>query len=180
MARAHSGSIPGTSSPVGGLLWPMRAKVVTGPTHRRRIRESRCGWYRVVHSRCLYGPRKGKQAIPDVWYAMKLVVVSGRTCWEIISQHRQQDPAVRACEKDSKKGRDETQACDRCGNRPPAHFEPRGLFAGKSQLCKQCWNYFRRHPHFGRALARKPGSGGRQRSRPSRGQLCFAFGHENS
>lgn len=134
------------SAPAGGLLWKQRAVVVTGPTHRRRIWESRCGWYRVVHSRCLYGPRRGKQAIPDVFYAMKLVVTSGRTCWEVISRHRQRGTAVRACEKDARKGRDPSQLCDRCGERPPAHFQVRTLFDPSAQFCEPCWKHFHRRP----------------------------------
>ena len=158
-----------------GLQWNRRAKVIVGATHRRRIRESRCGWYRVVHSRCLYGPRQGKEAIPDVFYAMKLVIVSRRICWEVISEHRKQGPALRACEQDAKKGRDETQTCSHCGERPPAHFEVRTLFESSGQLCRLCWSDWHRHPRCRRVLAGGVNSGTRRLLSVSSGQLSFAF-----
>jgi hypothetical protein len=172
------GSVAESSSSAGGLLWKKRAKIVVGPTHRRRIWESGCGRYRVVHSRCLYGPRKGRQAIPDVWYAMKLATVSGRTCWEVISQHRGRGPAVRACEKDAKKNRDETHVCDRCGERPATCFAVRTLFSSNTQLCRLCWKHSRRRPRFGLGLAVRQNFGSRRRFRPSPDQLTFAFTHE--
>ncbi len=180
MEPASSDLIAGSSSPVHGLLWKKRATVIVGPTHRRRIWESRCGWYRVVHSRCLYGPRKGRQAIPDTCYATKLVVVSGRTCWEVISQHRERGPAIRACERDAKKSRDETQVCARCGERPPTHFQVRTLFGSNVQLCGPCWSHFRRHPRSQRFLPVRLKSGTRRRFPSSPDQLSFAFSHEIS
>jgi hypothetical protein len=180
MNPVYSGAIANPSTSAGGLPWRKRARVVTGVTHRRRIWESQCGWYRVVHSHCLYGPRKGRQAIPDVCYAMKLVVVSGRTCWEVISQHRERGPAVRACEKDAKKNWDKTQACDRCGERPPAHFEVRTLFGGNNQLCRPCWNHFRRYPRSDPVLAGRLKSYTRRGFRLSPNQLSFAFRCESS
>lgn len=175
MAPTSVRSIAEAPSPGNGLLWKKRATVVVEATHRRRIWESRCGWYRVVHSRCLYGPRKGRQAIPDVYYARKLVVVPGRTCWDVISQHRERGPAIRACERDAKKGRDETQVCDRCGERPPIHFQVRTLFGSRVQLCRRCWTHFLRRPRFrqGVSVRMKPGT---RRSGPvSAEQLSFAF-----
>lgn len=178
MDPASSDSIAKSSSAVCGLVWKKRARVVTGATHRRRIWESWCGWYRVVHSRCLYGPRKGRQAISDVFYAMKLVVVSQRICWEVISEHRKRGPAARACEKDAEKGRDETQVCDHCRERPPAHFNVQTLFESNSQLCGQCWNHFRRHRRSHRVLAGGLKSGTRWRLPFSPDQLSFVFSDE--
>jgi len=178
MGTASSGSIAESYAPVPGLQWNKRATVVIGSTHRRRIRESRCGWYRVVHSSCLYGPRKGRQAIPDVFYAMKLVVVSRRICWEVISEHRKRGPAFKACEKDAKRNRDETQVCDHCGQRPPAHFEVPTLFENNLQLCGQCWNRLHRHPRSRRVLPGRLKSGTRRRLPASPDQLSFAFGDE--
>jgi hypothetical protein len=165
-----------SSPPAGRLLWKQRAVVVTGPTHRRRIWLSRCGWYRVVHSRCLYGPRKGKQAIPDVFYAMKFVVTSGRSCWEVISQHRRRERAVLACEKDARKDRDESQVCDLCGKRPPAHFGVRTLLVSKAQLCGPCWKHLNRPPRSPRSSTRRPKSGGSRKCLASPNQLSLSFG----
>ncbi|NQU21668.1 MAG: hypothetical protein HQ567_10320 [Candidatus Nealsonbacteria bacterium] len=159
-------------------MWKKRATVVTGATHRRRTWQSRCGWYRVVHSRCLFGPRKGRQAIADVFYATKLVVVSGSTCWEVISQHRKRGPAVRSCEQDARKNRDTTQVCDRCGERPPTHFEVQTLFESNAQLCGPCWHQLRRHRRCHRVSAGGSRSGTRRRIASSPGQLSFSFSHE--
>jgi len=60
----------------------------------RRIWLSLCGLYRVVESRCRYGPRKGPQAIPIVWYAER----KNQWGWEIISHHRKRGPAEKACQ----------------------------------------------------------------------------------
>ncbi len=180
MDPVSSSSVAESPSPARGLLWKKRATVVVGSTHRRRIWETRCGWYRVVHSRCLYGPRKGRQAISDVYYATKLVVVSERTCWEVISQHRERSPAVRACEKDAKNYRDETQVCGRCGERPPTHFQVWTLFGGSVQLCRQCWNHFRRRPCSRRVLPVRLESRTRRSIPLSPDQLSFAFSPETS
>ena len=178
MDTASSDSIAESSSLAPGLQWNKRATVVLGSTHGRRIRESHCGWYRVVHSRCLYGPRKGRQAIADVFYAMKLVVVSRRVCWEVISQHRKQGPAIRACEEDARKNRDETQACGHCGERPPTRFEVRTLFDSNTQLCQQCWNRGRGRPRSRRVLTGGLKPRTRRRLPLSSDQLSFAFSDE--
>ena len=146
MERVDSATTGQSSSTASGLVWKKRATVSVSATHRRRTWESRCGWYRIVHSRCLFGPRKGRQAIADVWYATKLVVESGSACWEVISRHRQRGPAVRACEKDAQEKRDQTQVCERCGERPPSHFGVRTLFGGDTQFCEPCWDLFCRRP----------------------------------
>lgn len=165
----------GSSSSAHCLLWKRRAMVVVGPTHRRRIWESWCGWYRVVHSRCLYGPRKGRQAIPDVYYATKLVVVPGKTCWDVLSRHRARGPAIRACERDANKGRDETQVCDRCGERPPVHFQVQTLFDRSVQLCDPCWNHFRRRPRSRQIVSARWKSKPRRSGPVPAEQLSFAF-----
>lgn len=178
MDATSSNSSAEPPSSASGLVWKKRATIATGPTHRRRIWETRCGWYRVVHSRCLYGPRKGKEAIPDVFYAMKLVVLPGRTCWEKISEHRKRGPAAKACEKDARKGRDESQVCDRCGQRPPTHFGERSLLGGESQLCDLCWNHSRRRPRTRRTSTGEPKSATRRELPSSSNQLVFDFSDE--
>lgn len=178
MDPVPSDSVAESSSAASCLSWKKRARVVAGATHRRRIWESRCSWYRVVHSRCLYGPRKGRQAIPDVFYAMKLVVVSGRICWETISQHRKRGPAARACEQDAKIDRDERQACDHCRERPPTHFAVQTLFESNTQLCRRCWTHFRRYRCSRRELPSRLHSGTGRKLPLSPGQLSFAFSDE--
>ncbi len=178
MDPVASGATAKSSSSPPGVAWKKRATVAIGTTHRRRTWESLCGWFRVVHSRCLYGPRKGRQAIPDVWYAMKLVVGSDSTCWEVISRHRQRGPAVRACEKDAKKTSHEAQACDNCGERPPVHFAVRTLFNANTRLCERCW-----HRLGGKSrLLRISTAGQKSQIRPhlpsSPDQLSFDFVHQ--
>ena len=180
MEPVAAGATAESSSTASGLAWKKRARVVVGATHRRRTWESRCGWYRIVHSRCLYGPRKGRQAIPDVWYATKLVVESGNACWEVISRHRQRGPAIGACEKDARKKRDETQVCDRCGERPPSHFEVRTLFSDNTQLCGRCWNLFRRRPRWRGIPAARHQCVARRKPPLSPDQMSFGFIRETS
>ena len=169
--------VPSTesSTPVSDLVWKKRATVVIEPTHRRRLWESWCGRYRVVHSRCLYGPRKGKQAIPDVWYATKLVVVSDNTCWEVISRHRQRGPAVRACEKDAKDASKGVPLCDRCGRRVATHLGIRTLFDRESKLCGGCCKHFRRYSRPAHLRVSRQDSPTRRRCPVSPDQLSFAF-----
>ena len=45
---------------------------------------------------------------------MMLVVLSGKICWEKISEHRKRGPAVRACEKDATFLQRCEQAAERC------------------------------------------------------------------
>jgi len=176
----HGDCQPKVARQSTGLQWKNRATVIIGSTHRRRIWESLCGWYRVVHSRCLYGPRKGKQAIPDVFYAMRLVVTSRTVSWEKISEHRKQTPAFKACEKDAKKDRGEGQACDHCTERPPAYFGVRTLFEKDAQLCRQCWSHFHRQSRSGRMLPRRPSLGARRQVSVPSNQLSFTFQDEIS
>ncbi len=180
MGPGSSRSDPSSPSSVPDLAWEKRARVVVGPTHRRRIWESRCGRYRVVHSRCLYGPRKGPQAIPDTWYAMKLVVVSGNVCWEVVSRHRQRGPAVRSCERDAKNVSGGARFCDRCGLRVATHFGIRTLFDDEAGLCDRCWTHFCRYSRPSRTRMPGQASGTRRKPRPSPDQLAFAFSHDTS
>lgn len=175
MDAVSSGSTSRAASPSSGLQWKNRGKSVIGPTHRRRIRQSQCGWYRVVHSRCLYGPRKGRQAIPDSFYAMKLVVVSRRICWDVISEHRTPGPAFRACEKDAKNNRNALQTCSLCGERPPVRFEVPTLFDSGAQLCDECWKYLHRRPRPRRGSAEGAKPGNQRRLPSSSDQLKFLF-----
>ena len=62
-------------------------------TSNRQIWESVCGQYRVIRSHIRYGD------LPIVFYAMKLTESHNRTCWDIISKHRKQNPATAAVEK---------------------------------------------------------------------------------
>ena len=180
MGPSSSRSDPSSPSSASALTWQKRARVVVGPTHRRRIWESRCGRYRVVHSRCLYGPRKGPQAIPDTWYAVKLVVVSGNVCWEVVSRHRKRGPAVRSCERDAKNVSGGAQVCDRCGLRVATHFGIRTLFDDEAGLCDRCWTHFCRYSRPSQMRAPRQASGTRRKPRPSPDQLAFAFIHETS
>jgi len=59
----------------------------------RMIWLSRCGRYRIVRSRYLYG------RLPEVYYAQ---VLDGG-CWDVISQHRKRLPAEAACRKHTKR-----------------------------------------------------------------------------
>jgi len=71
-----------------------RPRIELTDAARRRIWLSAGGLYRVVESRCRYGPRKGPQAIPVVFYAQ----VASRWGWEVISRHRGRGPAEAACQ----------------------------------------------------------------------------------
>ena len=65
---------------------------------RRRIWESRCGRFRVVHSHCKFGPARGRQAIVDRYYAMQLTDRG----WDTLSIHRLRGPAFTACQRAEK------------------------------------------------------------------------------
>ncbi len=80
------------------LAWKSPRTLLTIAS-RQRLYESRCGRFRVVWSRCLFGPRKGPQAILDVWYACHLEHINGRPVWSILSKHRKRAPAFAACER---------------------------------------------------------------------------------
>ena len=64
----------------------------------RKIWESRCGRYRIVHSRCLFGRRaKKSQRIPDVFYAeIQRECFEGHNGWHLVSKHRTTAAALRA------------------------------------------------------------------------------------
>ena len=61
---------------------------------RRRTWNSRCGRFRVVHSRIRFGVRLPRpKRLPDVYYAQCRV---GAT-WQNISKHRKLGPAQASC-----------------------------------------------------------------------------------
>ena len=82
------------------LTFSPRARRDTTATSRRRIWPSRCGRYRIVFARCKFGPRRGRQAIPDVWRAE----VHDRWGWAPMSGHRKREPAFRACQAAARNG----------------------------------------------------------------------------
>jgi len=89
------------------ILFARRAWRDQTLTADRKIWVSRCGRYRVVFSRCRYGPRTGRQAIADRYYAQVIDPNTGH--WGIISQHRVEARAFDACRADAAKsdgGRD--------------------------------------------------------------------------
>jgi hypothetical protein len=63
-----------------------RARVQLTDCARRRIWLSRCGEYRVVESRSLFG-------LPTVYYAQ----IQQGGCWDVLSRHRKRGRAERAC-----------------------------------------------------------------------------------
>ncbi len=80
------------------LTFPKRARRDQTVTSRRRIWLSRCGRYRIVFARCLFGPRRGSQAIHDVWRAE----VRDQWGWALLSGHRKWEPAFRACQSNAR------------------------------------------------------------------------------
>jgi len=77
------------------IEFPKRCRIDQTSTSRRRIWQSRCGRFRVVHSRCLFGRRTGRQTIHDVFYAE----VHDEFGWSVISKHRNRERAIRACQR---------------------------------------------------------------------------------
>jgi hypothetical protein len=78
------------------LNWPKRCRKEKW-YFERRIWESRCGRYRVVHSHCPYGTE-----MADRWYAM--VYDFADAMWDRLSTHRKREPAFKACESHAGKG----------------------------------------------------------------------------
>ena len=72
------------------LVWKSRCRRETNLVAHRRIWESRCGRYRVVHWRSLFG-------LPDVFYAMRRMAPAS---WAILRRHRERRPAMQTCERD--------------------------------------------------------------------------------
>jgi len=75
------------------LTFPRRCRRDTTTTSRRRIWLAAGGLFRVVYSRCMFGPRRGPRAIPDVYRAER----RHGPGWDVISKHRTQSAAERAC-----------------------------------------------------------------------------------
>jgi len=86
------------------LTWKC-PRTETTAVARRRIWESRCGRFRVVRSRYLYG------RLPDVWYACILDQSNGRTFWAILSKHRRRKPAFAACQRACRRGSTTSVCC---------------------------------------------------------------------
>lgn len=57
-------------------------------TDRRRIWTSRCGQYRIVENRSLFG-------LPTVWHAQVRVQESWGWCWDLLGRHRTRKAAER-------------------------------------------------------------------------------------
>ena len=83
------------------LEFATRCRKDATATSSRRIWVSSCGRFRVVHSHCLFGPRTGRQAVPDVFHAE----VRDDFGWSIISKHRERDRAVGACRRHARRER---------------------------------------------------------------------------
>jgi len=77
------------------LIFPKRCRRDTTETSRRRIWLAAGGMFRVVYSRCIFGPRRGRQAIPDVYRAERRKGPG----WDVISKHRTYPAAERACRR---------------------------------------------------------------------------------
>lgn len=69
--------------------WPARPRREETAVARRWLWTSRCGRYRVVHTRYTLG------GLPDLWYAMS----RDGGCWDILSRHRKRHAAFAACER---------------------------------------------------------------------------------
>lgn len=74
------------------LEWLRRAKCDQTLVASRKIWESHCRRYKVIHSRPLF------RGLPEMFYAVRCDE-SGET---IISKHRKKTPAFKACEADAK------------------------------------------------------------------------------
>ncbi len=61
-------------------------------TDRRRIWTSRCGQYRIVENRSLFG-------LPTVWHAQVRVQESWGWCWDLLGRHRTRKAAEKTIRK---------------------------------------------------------------------------------
>jgi hypothetical protein len=77
------------------LIWKKRCKKDRTEVSDRRIWESKCNRYKVVHSHIFLGNGE----IPDTYYA----IVLGDCFERIISKHRKKNPAIKSCENHCKK-----------------------------------------------------------------------------
>ena len=75
------------------LIWKKRAKKDNTDVSNRRIWGTKCNKYRVVESKIIFGD------LPVKYYAMRLVLVRDKECWSIISKHKTQNAANKACQK---------------------------------------------------------------------------------
>lgn len=74
-------------------------------TSDRWITESVCGNYRIAKSHIRYGSNS-ENPIPDVCYAMEL----RNNAWNIISRHRQETAAQKACDRRANQRKREAKA----------------------------------------------------------------------
>jgi len=73
------------------IRWPARARCDATDCARRRIWESRCGEYRVIEARSLFG-------LPTVYWALVRREAPLRG-WDPISRHRRRQRALEACRR---------------------------------------------------------------------------------
>jgi hypothetical protein len=77
------------------LVWKKRCKKDRTDVSDRKIWESKCNRYKVIHSHIFLGG----DVMPDTFYAIVL-----EDCFErIISKHRKKNPAIKSCENHCKK-----------------------------------------------------------------------------
>ena len=82
------------------LIWKKRCKKDRTEVSDRRIWESKCNRYKVIHSHIFLGSGE----IPDTYYAIAIGGRDSETFSErIISRHRKKNPAIKSCENNFKK-----------------------------------------------------------------------------
>jgi hypothetical protein len=85
------------------LVWKKRCKKDRTDVSDRRIWESKCNCYKVIHSHIFLG----NGAMPDAYYAIVIEEFQGRNSKtfseRIISRHRKKNPAIKSCENHFKK-----------------------------------------------------------------------------
>lgn len=79
------------------LVWKKRCKKDRTDVSDRKIWESKCNRYKVIHSHIFLGGG----VMPDTFYA---IILEGENRVErIISKHRKKNPAIKSCENHYKK-----------------------------------------------------------------------------
>lgn len=85
------------------LVWKKRCKKDRTDVSDRKIWESKCNRYKVIHSHIFLG----NGAMPDTFYAIVIEEHQGvdRVTFseKIISRHRKKNPAIKSCENHFKK-----------------------------------------------------------------------------
>lgn len=72
------------------LQFPKRPRIVNSDVARRRIWQSKCGKWRIVHAAYHY-------TLPDSWNVTRYNLMYG--CWDIISRHRVKRAAFEAAQR---------------------------------------------------------------------------------